>query len=70
MLIASTLFIAKTTAPRTPPADVPKRPWPWNTPDRVGKAKKNAGGTDLEYVCAADLFAVAQTLNAAASLTG
>eukprot|EP00973_Karenia_brevis_P054881 7629558-Karenia_brevis.AAC.1 len=56
MRIASSLFIADTTTPQTPPADVAKRAWPWITLDCASKSQEITGGTDIEYVAVSDLL--------------
>eukprot|EP00973_Karenia_brevis_P000431 63167-Karenia_brevis.AAC.1 len=55
MRIALGLHVAKTVVPSAPPHAEVKRPWLWNTPDRVVKSKKVSGGTEVQYFSAADL---------------
>eukprot|EP00973_Karenia_brevis_P042812 5926320-Karenia_brevis.AAC.1 len=34
MRVATSLFVPHTSLPTTPPANIAKRPWPWDTPHR------------------------------------
>eukprot|EP00973_Karenia_brevis_P046268 6415334-Karenia_brevis.AAC.1 len=56
--------------PTTPPANIAKRPWPWNTPDRVTKSKTITSGSDIQHVRISDLLLSPRKIQSSASVTG
>eukprot|EP00973_Karenia_brevis_P064459 8955383-Karenia_brevis.AAC.1 len=69
MRAATSLFVANPSLPTAPPVSGEKRPWPWNTPDRVTKSKANTDGSDIQQVCISDLILFPRKVPCSASVT-